>query len=43
MPGTAAVRRRQVTPVRPLSVLFCIERKKIDVLSITPSLFSFSN
>jgi hypothetical protein len=43
MPETAAVRRRQVAPVRPLSVLFCIERKKMDILSITPSLFSFSN
>jgi hypothetical protein len=42
-PLPAAVRRRQVAPVRPLSVLFCIERKKMDVLSITPSLFSFSN
>jgi hypothetical protein len=43
MSGTAAVRHRQVAPVRPLSVLFCMERKKMDVLSITPSLFSFSN
>jgi hypothetical protein len=42
MPGRVAVHRRQVAPDRPLLCFCSIERKKMDILSINPSLISFS-